>query len=113
MVSIKIDAGKVCELEIVGDLDIITSEVAFAIGSEVTFAIGLIYEKMKKGNEEAAEGFRKSLESAFEDRFLFMSNKERDEFLGEKAKKMTRRELREAEKKAKEFFKRILGGDDD
>lgn len=106
MVSIKIDAGKVCELEIVGDLDIITSEVAFAIGSEVTFAIGLIYEKIKKGNEEAAEGFRKSLESAFEDRFLFMSDKE-------KAKKMTRRELREAEKKAKEFFKRILGGDDD
>ena len=106
MVSIKIDAGKVCELEIVGDLDIITSEVAFAIGSEVTFAIGLIYEKIKKGNEEAAEGFRKSLESAFEDGSLFMRDKE-------KAKKMTRRELREAEKKAKEFFKRILGGDDD
>lgn len=106
MVSIKIDAGKVCELEIVGDLDLITSEVAFAIGSEVTFAIGLIYEKIKKGNEEAAEGFRKSLESAFEDGSLFMSDKE-------KAKKMTRRELREAEKKAKEFFKRILGGDDD
>ena len=105
MVSIKIDAGKVCELEIVGDLDIITSEVAFAIG--------LIYEKIKKGNEEAAEGFRKSLESTFEDGFLFMSDKERNEFLKKRTKKMTRRELCEAEKRVKNFLERILGGEED
>lgn len=105
MVSIKIDAGKVCELEIVGDLDIITSEVAFAIG--------LIYEKIKKGNEEAAEGFRKSLDSAFEDGFLFMSDKERNEFLKKRTKKMTRRELCEAEKRVKDFLERILGGEED
>lgn len=105
MVSIKVDAGKVREFEIVGDLNIITSEIAFAIV--------LIYEKIKKGNEEAAEGFRKSLESAFEDRFLFMSDKERDEFLKERTKKMTRRELREAEKRVKDFLERILGGEED
>ena len=105
MVSIKVDAGKVREFEIVGDLDIITSEIAFAIG--------LIYEKIKKGNEEAAEQFRECLERAFEDGFLFMSDKERDEFLEEKKKKMTRREIREAEKRVKDSFERILGGDDD
>lgn len=85
MVSIKVDAGKVREFEIVGDLNIITSEVAFAIG--------LIYEQIKKNNEEAAERFREGLESAFEDGFLFMSDKERDEFLKERTKKMTRREI--------------------
>lgn len=105
MVSIKVDECKVCELEIVGDLDIITSEVAFAIG--------LIYEQIKKNNEEAAEQFREGLESAFEDGFLFMSDKERDEFLKERTKKMTRRELREAEKRVKDFLERILGGEED
>lgn len=105
MVSIKVDECKVCELEIVGDLDIITSKVAFAIG--------LIYEQIKKNNEEAAEQFREGLESAFEDGFLFMSDKERDEFLKERTKKMTRRELREAEKRVKDFLERILGGEED
>lgn len=105
MVSIKVDAGKVRKLEIVGDLNIITSEVAFAIG--------LIYEQIKKNNEEAAEKFREDLESAFEDGFLFMSDKERDEFLKKRTKKMTRRELREAEKRVKDFLERILGGEED
>lgn len=105
MVSIKVDAGKVREFEIVGDLNIITSEVSFAIG--------LIYEQIKKNNEEAAERFREGLESAFEDGFLFMSDKERDEFLKERTKKMTRRELREAEKRVKDFLERILGGEED
>lgn len=105
MVSIKIDAGKVCELEIVGDLDIITSEV--------TFAIGLIYEQIKKNNEEAAEKFREGLESALEDGFLFMSDKERYEFLKERTKKTTRRELREAEKRVKDLLESILGGEED
>lgn len=105
MVSIKVDAGKVREFEIVGDLNIITSEVAFAIV--------LIYEQIKKNNEEAAERFREGLESAFEDGFLFMSDKERDEFLKERTKKMTRRELREAEKRVKDFLERILGGEED
>lgn len=105
MVSIKVDAGKVCELEIVGDLDLITSEVAFAIV--------LIYEQIKKNNEDAAEQFREGLESTFEDGFLFMSDKERDEFLKKRTKKMTRRELREAEKKVKDFLERILGGEED
>lgn len=102
MVSIKVDAGKVREFEIVGDLDIITAEIAFAIV--------LIYEKIKKGNEEAAEGFREGLERAFEDGFLFMSDKERDEFLKERTKKMTRRELREAEKESEGFPRENLGG---
>lgn len=105
MVSINVDAGKVREFEIVGDLDIITSEVGFAIG--------LIYEKIKKNNEEAAEQFREGLESAFEDGFLSMSDKEKDEFLKKRTKKMTRRELREAEKKVKDFLERILGGEED
>ena len=105
MVSIKVDAGKVREFEIVGALDIVTSEVAFAIG--------LIYEQIKKNNEEAAEQFREDLESVFEDGFLFMSDKERDEFLKKRIKKMTRRELREAEKGVKDFLERILGGEED
>lgn len=105
MVSIKVYAGEVREFEIVGDLNIITSEVAFAIG--------LIYEQIKKNNEKATERFREGLESAFEDGFLFMSDKERDEFLKERTKKMTRRELREAEKRVKDFLERILGGEED
>lgn len=105
MVSIKVDAGKVREFKIVGDLNIITSKVVFAIG--------LIYEQSKKNNEEAAELFREGLESVFEDGFLFMSDKERDEFLKERTKKMTRRELREAEKRVKDFLERILGGEED
>lgn len=105
MVSIKIDAGEGCELEIVGDLDIITSEVTFAIGS--------IYEQIKKNNEEAAEKFREGLESALEDGFLFMSDKERYEFLKERTKKTTRRELREAEKRVKDLLESILGGEED
>lgn len=105
MVSIKVDADKVRELAIVGDLGIITSEVAFAIC--------LIYEQIKKNSEEAAEEFREGLKRAFEDGFLFMSDKERDEFLKKRTKKMTRRELREAEKKVKDFLERILGGEED
>lgn len=73
----------------------------------------MIYEQIKKNNEEAAEQFREGLESAFEDGFLFMSDKERDEFLKERTKKMTRRELREAEKRVKDFLEKILGGEED
>lgn len=101
MVSIKVDEGKVREFEIVGNLDVVISEVAFAIVS--------IYERIKENNEEAAERFREGLERAFEDGFLFMSDKERDEFLKERTKKMTRRELREAEKESEGFPRENLG----
>lgn len=73
MYKIKVDKGILLELEISGDLTMITAEVLTSVM--------IVYQKLKQTSSSAAKKFKETLEEAIKSGFIFEDEKGQEKIL--------------------------------